>query len=97
MKASQFLVLFLLALVLGFTTRSTAVNQLHFDGGRFNLTWSYLSATQEIEFEVRVKSTGFVALGLTKTNSSMQSLDLFAGGVNAGANYLKVNTDELAS
>jgi hypothetical protein len=71
---------------------SVVVNKLQFNNGNFHLTWSYLSATQEIEFEVRVKSTGYVALGLTKTNYGMQSLDLFIGGVNAFSKtaYLEV-------
>jgi hypothetical protein len=79
------------ALVL-FVTSATAVNRLQFDGGNFKLSWNYLSASQEIEFEVRVKSTGYVALGLTKTNSGMQDLDLFVGGFDTYSKtaYLEV-------
>ncbi|XP_031564418.1 uncharacterized protein LOC116299842 [Actinia tenebrosa] len=91
MKSFNFFALVFRIFVLFFAT-ADALNHLTLGNGIFNVTWNYLSASQEIEFEVRAKTTGYVSLGLTKTNSGMQNLDLFVGGVDSGGtSYLKDN------
>ncbi|XP_031564421.1 uncharacterized protein LOC116299844 isoform X2 [Actinia tenebrosa] len=72
-------------------TPSSLTNKLQFNNGNFNLTWGYLSESQEIEFKVRAKTTGYVAVGMTKTNYGMKDLDLFFAGVTSYSRtvYLK--------
>lgn len=72
---------------------SSAVNKLEFDNGNFKISWNYLPKSQEIEFKLKVKTTGYVALGLTKINSGMEDLDLFIGGFDRRSQiaYLEVS------
>ena len=79
------------ALVTLFVAFSAAINELQFENGNVNISWNYVPASPEIDFNISVKTTGYVAMGLTKTNSGMQNLALFAGGVDSSGNsYLKV-------
>lgn len=73
-------------------TRSSPANKLQFNNGNFNLTWRYLPESQEIEYKVRAMTTGYVAVGMTKTNFGMKDLDLFFAGVTSYSRtvYLKV-------
>ncbi|KAK3754502.1 hypothetical protein QZH41_007026 [Actinostola sp. cb2023] len=85
MNAFHFSELIFLAIV-----AYTHASELSMDGGNYVVKWTYMPLTQEIEFDVRAKATGWVGLGITKFNSGMKKMDIIVGGNYQGAmTYLK--------
>ena len=86
---SQITLLYILLLGV-FTKEALSQNQASFKNGDYTVSWTHLQATSEIEFTVQAKTQGWVALGISAQNSDMTNIDLFVGGVQNSAGYLKV-------
>ncbi|KAK3743943.1 hypothetical protein QZH41_020285 [Actinostola sp. cb2023] len=67
----------------------TSAGRLSLNAGNYIVEWTHLPVTQEIEFNITAKTTGWVGLGISKENTGMKKLDAFIGGYNNGAPYLK--------
>ena len=59
------------------------------DPGQFNIYWKVFS-TQEIQFEVHVRTLGWVGLGIS-TNGGMKGSDIAIGWYDASGAHLKVS------
>lgn len=65
---------------------------MSFDDGNFNVTWEHNRTTDELEFGVNVRTTGWVGFGFTYTPKDMANYDVVVGGrTGAGQNYFNVS------
>ncbi|XP_068696487.1 uncharacterized protein [Montipora foliosa] len=61
-----------------------------FDGGNFNVYWSYNSTSDRLYFTLDVAATGWVGFGFSENMpSAMNGYDVVVGGVRNGDMYLK--------
>ena len=65
---------------------------ISFDGGNFNVYWSYNSTSDRLYFTLDVAATGWVGFGFSENMpSAMNGYDVVVGGVRNGDMYLKVS------
>lgn len=65
---------------------------LSFDNGNFNVSWMYNTARDELQFDVNVRTEGWVGFGFTFTPKNMSNYDVVIGGQTiAGRSYFNVS------
>ena len=66
---------------------------MNFDGGNFNVTWTYDMYQETLTFHLKVRTTGWVGFGFApKAPNRMIGYDVAVGGVNStGSSYFQVH------
>lgn len=67
-------------------------NMIVLDSGNYNVSWSFNSSSDALEFLVEARATGWVGFGLALTApNNMNGYDVAVGGVRSnGTGYLQV-------